>query len=482
MTTTAPAPVVASAPEQQVPLGGRDAPESWATFLPRLLARTALMTVGAMLFWAVLPALFGWHATTVMSDSMAPRLLRGDIVVSMPISGHRVVPGQVALFDDPDHAGRLRFHRVIDVGPGHVLTTKGDANASPDSTPVDPSAVHGVGVLRVPYLAYPIVWLREGRLVPLAVVGTALATALALALPRGTTPRADGRATTRGCPSRPHRRAVRAIAIAALLAGATAAVAGTVATPAHSSFTSRTAAPAATLTAASAFPCFTAAPATPAFLDYRFAETTGTSAADSSGNGRTGALHGGVTHVAGSCAPGDAPALAFDGSSGYVSSPSAGIAPNTFTLSLWFSTTSTTGGKLIGFGTAQTGASALYDRHLYLSNDGRLNFGVYPGLFVYDTITSPRSYNDGAWHLATATLSAAGMHLYVDGVEVASNPSVTSGELFLGGYWRIGYDTISSIWPNAPTSDYFAGRMSGVAVYTTAFSAAQVAAAFAAGR
>ena len=43
---------------------GRGAVAEWAAFLPRFIARTLLMTVGAMLFWAVLPALFGWHATT----------------------------------------------------------------------------------------------------------------------------------------------------------------------------------------------------------------------------------------------------------------------------------------------------------------------------------------------------------------------------------------------------------------------------------
>jgi signal peptidase I len=468
---------------------GRSAVSLWAAFLPRLLARIALMAVAGLLFWAVLPALFGWHATTVMSDSMAPRLFRGDIVVSMPVAGDHVMPGQVALFDDPDHAGRLRLHRVVSVAGNHLLTTKGDANPQADSTPVRPSAVHGVAVLRVPYVAYPIVWLRDGELVPLALFGAAFAAALVLALPGGEGAAASDRtrAAHRGArrATRPQRAAGRAghtVALGALMLGAAAGLAATVATPAHSSFTASTAAPSSTLSAASAFPCLTAAPATPAYAYYRFGETAGTTAADSSGNGRPATAHGGVTHVAGSCAKGAAPAVTLDGTSGYLSTSNAVSAPNTFTLSLWFKTTTRTGGKLIGFATTQTGASPLYDRHLYLSNDGRLNFGVYPGLFAYDAVTSPKAYNDGAWHQVTATLSAAGMHLYVDGAQVGQNTAVTSGEYFPSGYWRIGYDTISSLWPNAPSSAYYAGSLSDVGIYSTALSADQVAASFAAGR
>ena len=50
---------------------------------------------------------------------------------------------------------------------------------------------------------------------------------------------------------------------------------------------------------------------------------------------------------------------------------------------------------------------------------GKIWFGVYNG--GNDTISSPASYNDGSWHMAAATISAAGMALYVDGVLRGTN-------------------------------------------------------------
>ena len=84
-------------------------------------------------------------------------------------------------------------------------------------------------------------------------------------------------------------------------------------------------------------------------------------------------------------------AIALDGSSGYVSTASSAGSPQNFTLSLWFNTTSTNGGRLIGMGDSRTGLSANYDRQIYMDNSGVLHFGVaIPALTV---ISSPNTYN-----------------------------------------------------------------------------------------
>ena len=448
------------------------APESVASSLARLLARTALLTAFSMLFWGVLPALFGWHATTVMSDSMAPRLMRGDIVVSMPVPAERVRVGQIALFDDPDHAGRLRMHRVIAVSPARVFTTKGDANAVADSTPVAGSAMRGVAVLRVPYLAYPVVWLRDGELVPLALFGLGLAATIALALPPAR-PAAHRASPPRG------RRRVPAVALTVLVVGAAVGVGATSAVPSYSSFTSASTEPTSSFSAASSFApvCPSAVPPIPAYAFYRFSETVGGTTPDSSGNGRTATLRGGVTHVAGSC--GNAPAITFDGSTGALNTPVVAQAPSILTVSMWFRTEAWQGGKLIGFGNAASGASTVTDRNLYMSDDGKLHFAVNHG--GEQTISSTRDYNDGSWHQVTATLSGAGMHLYVDGAQVAGNASVTSGLAIANGHWRVGYDSVASL-PDAPMSAHLAASVSDVAIYGTAFTSAQVADSYAAGR
>jgi PKD repeat protein len=147
------------------------------------------------------------------------------------------------------------------------------------------------------------------------------------------------------------------------------------------------------------------------------------------------------------------------------------FAPNRFSVEAWFKTTSTSGGKIIGLGsTAGTTTSSTFDRHIYMRRDGRLTFGVRP--VDIKTVTSPSAYNDGRWHHVVATLGRAGMRLYVDGAEVASNTGVTSGRM-ANGYWRIGGDSLSG-WPEAGGYN-FVGSIDEVATYGYALPSAEIA-------
>lgn len=169
-----------------------------------------------------------------------------------------------------------------------------------------------------------------------------------------------------------------------------------------------------------------------------------------------------------------------DPDNGYISGPqTTQTNPNTFTTDIWFKTTTNQGGRLIGFGNNRTGLSNTYDRHTYMSNDGRLWFGVYAGN-TYSTITSPGAYRDGKWHLATTTLSGDGAQLYVDGTRVAVDTSITAGQTNTG-YWRIGWDKLSANWPGSPTSAYFNGSVAYAAVYNVALTADQIKAQYLAG-
>ena len=126
-----------------------------------------------------------------------------------------------------------------------------------------------------------------------------------------------------------------------------------------------------------------------------------------------------------------ASAYTFNGSSQYVSTSNSYTNPGNLSMSIWFKTATTSGGLLMGFGSSQTGASANYDRNLYMNNAGQLYFGINPGPIA--TINSASSYNDNNWHLATATLSTTtGLILYVDGVQVAINAGATTPQNFSG--------------------------------------------------
>ncbi|WP_380175221.1 LamG-like jellyroll fold domain-containing protein [Kineococcus sp. DHX-1] len=184
-------------------------------------------------------------------------------------------------------------------------------------------------------------------------------------------------------------------------------------------------------------------------------------------------LDGSVTASTGRAVAGDpGSASTFPGTGTAPAVSGALSAPSTFSLEASFRTTSTRGGKVIGFGNARTGLSTRYDRHVYVRPDGRLTFGVYSG--AVRTVTSPSSYADGQWHQVVATLGPAGMQLYVDGALVAGDASTTTAETN-DGYWRVGGDAVSG-WPQAPTSTSLAGDLDEVAVYPTALTAAQVAA------
>ena len=169
-------------------------------------------------------------------------------------------------------------------------------------------------------------------------------------------------------------------------------------------------------------------------------------------------------------------ASSFSGvTGGSAAGVTAGNPPDVFSLETWFKTTSTTGGRLLGWSNRNTTAnSTKRDRQLYMDNSGRLNFGVKPNA-TRQVVTSPASYNDGAWHHAVASLSKAGMKLYVDGAQVASRADVTVGEHLAIGYWRLGGDSLAS-WPSVPTSAYFNGSLDEVAIYKHELSATEVAA------
>ena len=167
----------------------------------------------------------------------------------------------------------------------------------------------------------------------------------------------------------------------------------------------------------------------------------------------------------------------FNGTTNWISTPyKFAAAPNVFSLEAWIKTT-VKGGKVIGFGTAQTTVSSQFDRHIYINTLGQAVFGVYNN--GTQVITSTASVADGKWHHVVATLSTAGMYLYVDGAQAASNSTITVGEA-TSGWWHVGYDSLSN-WPNAAANYYFTGSMRFVAVYTAALTAEQVKAHYVSG-
>ncbi|MFZ1286058.1 MAG: LamG-like jellyroll fold domain-containing protein [Candidatus Phosphoribacter sp.] len=209
-------------------------------------------------------------------------------------------------------------------------------------------------------------------------------------------------------------------------------------------------------------------------LYWRLGDTDGT-AKDSGPNESNGTYRGGyIQGQAGAFDGATNKAVAFNGSDGFVSSNTMYSNPRNYSLEAWFKTTSSfNGGKIIGFGCSQTGTSGCYDRHVYLSSDGKLTFGVWTGFT--NTITTNNALNDGQWHHVVATQSTTdGLKLYVDGGLVGTNGQTDAQDY--AGYWRVGGDTH---WGSG--DPFLAGTIDEAAVYSSVLSAATVTDHFAKG-
>jgi signal peptidase len=135
-----------------------------ATFVVTALALLAMVAV-------VVPFALGWHALVMRSDSMAPAVSRGDVlIVSSPPPSARLGRGTVVVFAED---GRAIAHRIVDVD-ADGFTTKGDANAVADTRMRTAGEIRGVGRVVVPFVGLPIVWWRERAFVNVMLFVAAL--------------------------------------------------------------------------------------------------------------------------------------------------------------------------------------------------------------------------------------------------------------------------------------------------------------------
>jgi trimeric autotransporter adhesin len=204
---------------------------------------------------------------------------------------------------------------------------------------------------------------------------------------------------------------------------------------------------------------------------WRLGEASGGTVQDLAGTD-TATAGAGVTRGAAGAVGGDSDtASTFSGAgTGFVATNNATTAPDSFTVEAWVNTTSVRGGKIVGYGDNSNGNSTNSDRHLYMDNAGHVLFGVNNS--ALSTLQSPAVYNNGQWHHLVASLGAGGAVLYVDGVPVARDQSITTA-LPYTGYWRIGGDDLTG-WARKPSSAFLAGSIDEVAVYDKALPVAAV--------
>ncbi|MCX4695042.1 DNRLRE domain-containing protein [Streptomyces sp. NBC_01408] len=204
---------------------------------------------------------------------------------------------------------------------------------------------------------------------------------------------------------------------------------------------------------------------------WRYDESALPFAADSSDGGNQSGVHlyAPALRQSPGAVSGASTAIGFNGTDTQVYADRRQTVGASYTIETWFKTNTTRGGKLVGFGNNQTRGSSQYDKHIYMTNDGRLVYGVYTG--ATRTITTGTAYNDNKWHHVVATQGPGGMTLYVDGAQKGTL-NVTTHENF-SGYWHAGGDSLGG-WPDRPAGEYWAGQLDETAVYPNVLGAAQV--------
>ncbi len=196
---------------------------------------------------------------------------------------------------------------------------------------------------------------------------------------------------------------------------------------------------------------------------YKFDQTSGTSADDSTGNGKTATLNGGATWVAGQAGN----AVDLDGLNDYVDIP-AGIFENVedFTIAVWVKLdAAATWSRIFDFG-AGAGANMFLTPR---SGSGSLRFAITTnGAAGEQQINSARGLEVDTWTHLAVTLSGNVGILYVDRSEVARNSSMTLKPSSLG------FTTHNYIGKSQYADPYLNGQVDDFRIYSRALSPEEI--------
>jgi fibronectin type 3 domain-containing protein len=199
-------------------------------------------------------------------------------------------------------------------------------------------------------------------------------------------------------------------------------------------------------------------------LHLRFDENSGTTAADTSGNGHDAALVSGPTFAAGKL--GNALGLA-KASSQYATLPAGVVSTvNDFTISAWVKpTTLDQWARVFDFGTGTTNYMFLTTR----AGTGKPRFAFKVNGAAEQGVDSSVALAVDTWSHVAVTLSGNTMTLYVNGAAVGTNTNVTARPSQLGNTTQ--NDLGKSQFAPDP---YLNGALDDFRIYTRALSASEI--------
>ena len=112
---------------------------------------------------ALISGLFPHFMIGIGSESMVPAIAKGDAVILQKVTERTILKENDIIAYGKDKV--IVVHRIVKVHKNDdgtvTYVTKGDANNGNDAKEVTRGQVKGVVKLRIPYIAYPTVWLSE---------------------------------------------------------------------------------------------------------------------------------------------------------------------------------------------------------------------------------------------------------------------------------------------------------------------------------
>lgn len=106
--------------------------------------------------------LFTYYAISIGSESMQPKLDKGDVTIVRKTSDYKNISvGDILVYKKENRVVVHRVNSITKQNNHYIFTTKGDANNDVDGYPIYENEVIGIVKFKVKYLGYPAVWLNE---------------------------------------------------------------------------------------------------------------------------------------------------------------------------------------------------------------------------------------------------------------------------------------------------------------------------------
>lgn len=121
-----------------------------------------VLTVAVIISVAMLISCqFRLGALVIATESMTGEINKGDMIIYERYDGQPIKEGQVIVFQQNDARIVHRVIRIENIGGELRYFTKGDANEDPDQGYRIEADIVGLTDMKVAYVGYPTLWLRE---------------------------------------------------------------------------------------------------------------------------------------------------------------------------------------------------------------------------------------------------------------------------------------------------------------------------------